>query len=139
MVLLCLTGFYLQVKTSMPVHSSDFNSAPTLPSSRNFFLGVYQIYWGFERFSKAMEERIASYGVMPEIVMFYRDLRRPFPAEAIKLIESYGSKAMINLELWHWGDSKNESRPIIGIFPWKRFFQSLSQRLLSLEGIYPFG
>jgi hypothetical protein len=64
--------------------------------------GLYQIYWHPRQFAEsldAVQDKLAS---TPDYIMFYRDLGRPFPADAIALIRERGATPIVSLELWQW-------------------------------------
>lgn len=74
--------------------------------------GIYQIYWraDYGAYLAQQVERLAS---QPDYVMFYRDLSRPFPSQAIDAIRSFGATPIISLELWNWhGGEKDHLRRI---------------------------
>ncbi|MGF1452033.1 MAG: glycoside hydrolase family 26 protein [Opitutales bacterium] len=65
--------------------------------------GLYEIYWGFERHRVRWEQTVASLGAQPDYVLFFRDLVRPFPAEAVRYHDAKGTRVILSLELEVWG------------------------------------
>ncbi len=85
--------------------------------------GFYQIYWGLERFERGREQQLAQLGGQPSLVMFFRDLGRPFPREAVESNAERGLVTMLSFELWRWGQgrkSKEVQRVADGA--WDAFF-----------------
>ncbi len=74
--------------------------------------GVYQILWSNKYCEQILEtaSRLASH---PDYVMFYRDLKRPYPKSVIQCITDQGATPIISLELWHWHTQKPELTDII--------------------------
>ena len=70
--------------------------------------GVYQILWS-RSYGRHIAREIASFASMPDYVMFYRDLGRPFPQLAVDAIHKIGATPMVSLELWTWGRGRKQS------------------------------
>lgn len=66
--------------------------------------GLYEIYWGVNRFARRLEHDLALLATSPDYLMFYRDLGRRFPKGGIEIIRRCGATPIISLELWRWGD-----------------------------------
>lgn len=49
----------------------------------------------------------------PDYVMFYRDLRCPYPKAPIKIIRERGATPIISLELWSWHNWQRKQLPNI--------------------------
>lgn len=69
--------------------------------------GLYQILWSNE-YCAQITETVSKLASPPNYVMFYRDLRRPFPLRPIQCIEQRGATAIVSIELWDWHDQKPE-------------------------------
>ncbi len=65
--------------------------------------GFYQIYWGNERFGAGRDAQLETLGGAPRYVMFFRDLLRPFPTDAVRENHARGLVTILSLELWIWG------------------------------------
>lgn len=78
--------------------------------------GLYQIYWGNERFEAGLKKQIAQLGARPEHVLFFRDMhpKRGFPTAAAEICKRYGATAVISKELWLWGERNGERKDWLG-------------------------
>lgn len=65
--------------------------------------GIYQIFWGAQRFEGVLAATLETLASPPDYVMFYRDLGRGFPFGGCQVIRSHGATPVLSLELWHWG------------------------------------
>jgi len=74
--------------------------------------GIYQILWSSE-YGAQITETISKLASPPDYVMFYRDLRRPFPLRAIECIRERGATPVVSLELWDWHGQKPELDSIL--------------------------
>lgn len=92
-------------------------------STRRLEWGVYQIYWGHQRFEPALDTSLKLMASKPDYVMFYRDLGRPFPREGIEVIRKTGATPIISLELWSWHDPKTKYLPKILAGEFDAFFR----------------
>jgi hypothetical protein len=86
--------------------------------------GIYQIYWGAERFEYFLDLAIDKFASPPDYVMFYRDLGRPFPARAVEIIRKRGAIPSLSLELWQWGGKSTKYLPKINAGEFDDFFES---------------
>jgi len=85
--------------------------------------GVYQIYWG-RQYDRVLAKELKNFATIPQYVMFYRDLGRPFPKHGIDTIHDIGATPMISLELWMWGDRSGDSYlPAINTGDYDAFFR----------------
>ncbi len=98
--------------------------------------GVYQIYWS-RSYEDVLQRELAKLGGSPQYVMFYRDLPRPFPADAVESIRRAGAVPIVSLELWHWHDTSTKFVPKInaGLFDdrfreWARAAKQAGGRVL---------
>lgn len=90
-----------QTPTNEPTANSAI--AKTDATRARIRWGVYQIYWGAQRFEHFLDLAIDKFATSPDYVMFYRDLGRPFPADGVDVIRKRGAIPSISMELWHWG------------------------------------
>lgn len=75
--------------------------------------GVYQIYWS-AKYGDLLERELASFETKPKYVMFYRDLWRGFPKNAVDGVAQIGATPIVSLELWSWhGGRKSSYLPAI--------------------------
>jgi len=130
----CILGF-LQPQPSDTAPTSDspaLSSPPTVtrlpkPLRREgdrVEWGIYQIYWGAERFEHFLDITLKKFSSQPGYVMFYRDLGRPFPARAVKVIRERGATPSISLELWQWHQQSTKFLPAINEGKLDEFFET---------------
>ncbi len=89
--------------------------------------GVYQIYWGLQRFEGALRQSLEPLASKPDYVMFYRDLGRPYPRKGNRVIRDVGATPIISLELWFWGDGKTKYLPKIVAGEFDAFFRKWAE------------
>ncbi len=100
-----------------------YSSGIRAKSSEHPDWGVYQIYWGSQRFQGKLDDALSTFASKPDYIMYYRDMGRPFPADGIQVIRDAGATAIISLELWRWHDSKTRQLPRILAGEWDAFFR----------------
>lgn len=108
---LCLTGLLLgceaQGQTPPPADPAPAAVPSRAPALRQGppRWGVYQIYWGAERFGRKLDGNLARLGGKPSYAMWFRDLspRRGFPAAGVAVCRARKLTPMISLELTEWG------------------------------------
>jgi hypothetical protein len=78
--------------------------------------GIYQIYWRPDQFARQLDRQCATIAAVPDYVMFYRDLGRPFPARACRIVADRGAVPIVSLELglWHAPRARMLPRIIAG-------------------------
>lgn len=88
--------------------------------------GVYQIYGGGAntRFRSRLQREIDAFQAAPDYVMFYRDLKRRFPTDVIKVIEAAGATPIISLELWSWHGRNKHQLPDIAAGAFDEHFRN---------------
>ena len=72
--------------------------------------GVYQIYWGRGAFLKGLDRQIEILGETPHFVLFFRDLKRPFPSQALHALEDRNITGIVSLEITEWGLGRSNIR-----------------------------
>ncbi|GJM26487.1 MAG: hypothetical protein DHS20C16_29020 [Phycisphaerae bacterium] len=109
-----------------PVDQLTTDHSPRGHSKKNARIqwGIYQINWGSDRFEHFLDLTIEKLASSPDYVMFYRDLRCPFPARAVKIIRERGGVPSISLELWHWGRGETKYLSMINAGEFDDFFES---------------
>ncbi len=127
-VVVCLVGLWEyspSARTSAADESPPIQSQPTQSSPPlDIRWGIYQIYWGAERFEHFLDLTIEKLASPPDYVMFYRDLGRPFPAKAVEIIRKRGAIPSISLELWQWGRKSTKFLPNINAGELDEYFES---------------
>ncbi len=89
--------------------------------------GFYQIYWGAKPFQENLKREVGRLASVPDYVMFYRDLGRPFPQGAADVIHKMGATPIISLELWRWHDNQTKQLPRILAGEWDDFFRKWAE------------
>jgi len=79
---------------------------PALRLSESPDWGVYEDVWGPARYNAKLRARIAELGHQPKYVMFFRDLRHPFPKNV--LASNPEITFVVSLELHEWGNRNGE-------------------------------
>jgi len=74
--------------------------------------GIYQILWS-RNYCDQIEATVSALASAPDYIMFYRDLRRPFPRRPIECIEARGATPIVSVELWNWHGPKAELADIV--------------------------
>jgi hypothetical protein len=92
-----------------------------------FRWGIYQIYWGPEHFRTMLQRSIAPLASRPQLVLFYRDLGRPFPAKGCRIVGEIGAAPVIALELWRWGRHPSNQLPDIRDGDYDDFFRKWAE------------
>mgnify|MGYP006436912631 CR=1 FL=1 len=74
--------------------------------------GLYQIYWGHQKWIKQVDRQTQDLGARPDWILFFRDLDRDrgFPQKAVQLLQTRNIKPIISLELWRWGEREAADR-----------------------------
>ncbi len=80
---------------------------------RSLSWGIYQIYWESAKYEGVLKRELATLASVPGYVMFYRDLRCPFPKKGMNIIHSVGATPIVSLELWKWHDGQTKFLPAI--------------------------
>lgn len=138
----------------LPTPLPPAHAAPPPDSARMFFpshrrpegvplrWGFYQINWGLERFERGRAQQLAQLGGAPAFAMFFRDLGRPFPSEAVASNAAEGLVTMLSFELWRWGQGRNSGEmQRIADGAWDGFFRKWGEdaRACGLPVLLRFG
>ena len=99
--------------------------------NHQIMLGLYQITWSTAQQQAGLEAVDAHLDGPPAIVMFYRDLARPFPEALCRSLDEYGAVPMVSWELWHWGDRHGgpERLPMINDGDYDEYFRAWARDL----------
>jgi beta-mannanase len=106
-------------------------------SSRTVDWGVYQIYWSVEGYKAGIQEQMELLGVQdtrnvsgrkPKYALFFRDLIRDFPKEAVQYNDSLGLETIVSLEPIVWGrNNKGNYLDEITRGNWDSYFRKWAQ------------
>lgn len=64
--------------------------------------GIYEDIWGVVKYSAMLRETISKIGHAPRYVLFFRDLKCPFPSEIP--VSNPEINFIVSLELHEWGN-----------------------------------
>ncbi len=109
-----------------PAASDEPPARPTTrPAGRARRLewGIYQILWNPARYEALLRREIAKFASTPDYVMFYRDLGRPYPKEAIEAIRRVGATPIVSLELWQWHAPRGDDLRRLNAGEFDAYFQ----------------